>query len=280
LSPDRPPGCPRNSPPAPPPLSTRWAPNRCSGQPEYRVPVGRSSRLSADLCRTSETVSPKCPPAPSVAIPASRYHMWAEARRTQGRLGRTLGLVKTAAVLADTRTDDVLKVGADRAVTRFGAAPGTQDLQPNSQRSAAVCRSTRFSISPFRTQVHELSPHRPSGEPTPASGLPARGIDCAEPEGWPGLAAALLAVAYLPSGRPRVRGFSGAASLTASPAATVAAVTPCRRPWLTQPSVTYTATMMNESLTIESSFMIVSSVLIDQILPTLPRRVLPRKEKA
>ena len=142
--------------------------------------------FSADLRRTSETVSPKCPPAPSVAIPASRYHMWAEARRTQGRLGRTLGPVKTAAVLADTRTDDVLEVGVDRAVTRFGAEPGTQDLQPNSQRSAAVCRSTRFSISPFRTQVHELSPHRPSGEPTPASGLPAQGSDRAEPETWPG----------------------------------------------------------------------------------------------
>ena len=50
----------------------------------------------------------------------------------------------------------------------------------------------------------------------------------------------LLAVAYLPSGRRRVRGFSGAASLTA----TVAAVSPGRRPRLTQPSVTYAATLM------------------------------------
>jgi hypothetical protein len=197
--------------------------------------------------------------------------MWAEARTTQGRLGRTLGHVKTAAVLADTRTDDVLEVGVDRAVTRFGAEPGTQDLQPNSQRSAAACRSTRFSISPFGTQVHELSPHRPPGEPTPASGLPARGSDRAEPEGWPGAGGCaahalvrdadpagkvlmstvagpmqfgalvvLLAVAYLPSGRRRVRGFSGAASLTA----TVAAVPPGRRPRLTQPSVTYAAILM------------------------------------
>ena len=50
----------------------------------------------------------------------------------------------------------------------------------------------------------------------------------------------LLTVAYLPSGRRRVRGFSGAASL----AATVAAVPPGRRPRLTQPGVTYTAILM------------------------------------
>ena len=53
----------------------------------------------------------------------------------------------------------------------------------------------------------------------------------------------LLAVAYLPSGRRRVRGFSGAASLAAL-TATVAAVTPCRRPRLTQPRVTYAANLM------------------------------------
>jgi hypothetical protein len=53
----------------------------------------------------------------------------------------------------------------------------------------------------------------------------------------------LLAVAYLPSGRRRVRGFSGAASLIV----TVAAVAPDRRPRLTQPSVTYTSVLMKRS---------------------------------
>jgi hypothetical protein len=53
----------------------------------------------------------------------------------------------------------------------------------------------------------------------------------------------LLAVAYLPSGRRRVRGFSGAASLTA----TVAAVAPGRSQRLTRPFVTYTSLLIDLS---------------------------------
>ena len=59
--------------------------------------------------------------APSVAFPASRYHVWAETRRTRRRRGRTLDPVNTAAVLADAMTDYVLTAGVDRAAPAAGA---------------------------------------------------------------------------------------------------------------------------------------------------------------
>jgi hypothetical protein len=55
------------------------------------------------------------------AFPASRYHGWVEARRTQRRRDRTLDRVNTAAVLADAMTDYVLTVGVGRAAPAAGA---------------------------------------------------------------------------------------------------------------------------------------------------------------
>ena len=129
--------------------------------------------LPRRLPRTWEAMSPECPPAPSVAITASRYRMWAEARRTRGRRGGTLGLVNTTVVLADAWTDEGLDAGVDRRGRTFRSRSGNSG---SAAEINAVCRSVSlisFDISPFRTAIHEVSPNRPSGELTPASGLSA-----------------------------------------------------------------------------------------------------------
>ena len=69
--------------------------------------------------------------------------------------------VRTAAVLADTRTDDVLEVGVDRAVTRFGAEPGTQDLQPNSttfRRSVSLNPIQHLALQNASSRIVSTSP--------------------------------------------------------------------------------------------------------------------------
>ena len=66
-------------------------------------------------------MSSEIPCTPSIGVPASRYHEWAEARTTRGRRGRTLRPVNTAAVLADAMTDYVLTVGGNRAAPAAGA---------------------------------------------------------------------------------------------------------------------------------------------------------------
>ena len=79
--------------------------------------------------------------------------MWAEARRTRGRLGRTLGPVNTAAVLADAMTDDVPEVGVDRAVTvseQTGNSGSAAELN-------AFCRSVAHLDSASRPPERECT---------------------------------------------------------------------------------------------------------------------------
>jgi hypothetical protein len=71
--------------------------------------------------RCGDPDEPDCCRASSIALPATRYRIWAEARRTRRRQGRTLDSVNTAAVLADAMTDYVLTVGVARTAPAAGA---------------------------------------------------------------------------------------------------------------------------------------------------------------
>ena len=78
------------------------------------------------------------------ALPASRYRVWAEARRTRRRRDRTLDRVNTAAVLADAMTDYVLTVG----VGRGPPPPGRRNTwRPGWRPTATTSFTTRRSTT-------------------------------------------------------------------------------------------------------------------------------------